>query len=1180
MTRATVILVFAAAMLAVGLVTILAWFLYTTYLNRVERRLAARKGLYREMVSELATRDRALLGPIIHQMKTLYDLDALEAVLEEQARSATGRADWLVEVYDELGLIDKYIAKLKEARKWRDRAFAAELLGRVGSAKAVPALLEVVQATRTEDSDVREIALRALARIADPRAVEPLVQAMSTADPWLTTRIADILTHHGDAAVDPLIALLTQPAGQPARAWAANVLGELRAARAFPALVRGLNDPDDEVRGKVATALGRLGDRRAVAHLLDHLLTDPAPFVRSRIASTLGRLGGPEVIDRLVRTLRDPAWWVRMRSVEALEQIGAASEGPLLVALDDPDPEIRSRAAVALERLGVPQALAQKIQAGENGTDVASMLTRLSAGGARELLTELITHPSARVREAAMTAVRKGNRDDLTEEVMRAASEDIEPSLRAGALDTLRSLGQRQAVPVAISGLTDADERVRTAAIRLVGEFGALAAIEVLRSRTGDADAEVRAAAARALGALHATAAHQEFVRLLDDPAAQVREAAVSGAGMARLRHLVPRIVGLLRDPDPHVRRTAAEAIGRLGDGEAVPALLEAFREASADLREAITATVARLDPGATPALFDALLQSPEAEGKIGLTRTLRRLRPPGALEILARLSHDSEPSVRAAAIEALGRCTRPEEGERLSRIAVVAEGMNDPDENVRARAIDAGVRLGFDDQARTLIGLLSADPSTRVRERAALALGILHITGGQGSLTDACRRTESPSVRAAAALSSAMFDPTSLVVRMLEMPDEGAAREMLRDRLRTDPWYRLLARRLSRVRAVELRSLAAPETSQSQSLLSHGLKSTLETGDRVQMIGSLRAFQGEQGLTTMLQVLRDDPSPEVRTAALRAVGELLDTEELIALGSRSLSDPSLLVRTAAVDFFSRVPPEQAFPRLIRSIRPDEDPAVLAAVGDLASRELPAFREAVATMPLEPGRAILVVRIARFVHHPEVAEVLERFSQSSWPEVRESVAETGRQRPDALGAETLGRLILDPTISVRHAAAGAAAAAERFDLLEKMTHDPHVAVRRQVGIALGRSAPVAQPGLLILDRLSSDPEMAVRAAAHVARLLQGTPVPLPPGIDPDTAADAVRESADLAGLRETARSTIGEDRRLAAALALALLQDDVAREVARTDPVPAIRHRVSGALELALQTGREARPDG
>jgi len=67
----------------------------------------------------------------------------------------------------------------------------------------------------------------------------------------------------------------------------------------------------------------------------------------------------------LFRALGDPAWWVRMRSVEALEQIGTRAEGPLLVALDDPDPEIRIRAAVGLERLGVPAALVGMIQRGE-----------------------------------------------------------------------------------------------------------------------------------------------------------------------------------------------------------------------------------------------------------------------------------------------------------------------------------------------------------------------------------------------------------------------------------------------------------------------------------------------------------------------------------------------------------------------------------------------------------------------------------------------------------------------------------------------------------------------------------------------------------------------------------------------------------------------------------------------
>jgi HEAT repeat protein len=1171
MTRVTVVLVIAALMLTIGLLTVLAWFIYTTYLDRVERRLAARKSLYRELVSELATRDRALLEPTIHQMKTLYDLDALEAVLEEQARSVTGRPDWLLEVYDELGLVDKYIDKLRTARKWRDRAFAAELLGRVGSAKAVPALLETVQATRTEDSDVREIALRALARIGDPRAVEPLIAALSSADAWLTARIADILTRHGDAAVDPLITLLAGPSRHPARAWAANVLGEVRAQRAFPALVRGLSDPDDEVRGKAATALGRLGDRRAIHHLLEHLLTDPAPFVRVRIAGTLGQFGGPEVIDRLVHSLRDPAWWVRMRSVEALEQIGPAAQGPLLVALDDPDAGIRSRAAAALERLGVPDGLITMIGSGGDSAEASDLLVRLSAGGARELLAELMQHSLPKVREAVITAVRQGRRRDLSAELMQTASRDTEPGLRALALETLRSLRCDQAVAVAMASLSDSEQQVRAAAIRLIGELGGPDAVELLRARTADPEPSVRAAAARALGALRAAAAQPNFFDLLGDRESEVREAALIGAADAGLRPLVPQVIELLGDEDPNVRQAAVAALGKLGDPAAVPALLREFPQASPDLRETIATAVARLDLEATPMLIETVLQSPDIGSKIAVSRMMARLRPSGFVDVLARLSESPEPTVRSAAVEALGRRTRTDGAADETRRRLVTAALGDPDENVRARAVDAAARLGLEDQGPEIAGLFASDPSSTVRERAALAIGLLHLAREDRALVEACRRSEPTNVRAAAALAAGVFNPDSLVLRVLEMPDEAAVREVIRQRLASDPWFRLLERRLSRARAVELRALSAAAAGAGQTYLAEGLRSTLDIGERVRMIGGLRALQGEQSLSALLQIVREDPSAEVRTAALTAVADLLDTEERLALGGRALGDPSLLVRRAAIDLYGKVAPARAFPNLIRSLRQDEDPAVLAVAAELAGREFPSFREATSALPLDPTQTVLLVRVARFIDHPELSSLVLPHSRSTWPEVREAVAELGRHRPDALDPQALESLTADPMIAVRYAAAGAAAAAERYDLLERMKQDPDLRVRRQVAIALGRSAPIGKPGLSILERLGLDAEMSVRAAAYVARLLQGTPVPLPPGVDPRAAAEAVREASDVASLRDTARGTAGEERRLAAALALAMLQDEVAQEVARTDPVPAIRHRVSGALELAMQ---------
>src|SRR5262249_10654594 len=144
----------------------------------------------------------------------------------------------------------------------------------------------------------------------------------------------------------------------------------------------------------------------AVTYLLDHLLSDPAPFVRARIAGALGQFPGTEVIDRLVRALGDPAWWVPMRSVEALEQIGPTAEHPREVALGDREPEIRIRAAVALERLGVPARLVSQIEKGEATTETQELLVKFGVAGARELLAEHLHHRSLAVREAMVAAIR------------------------------------------------------------------------------------------------------------------------------------------------------------------------------------------------------------------------------------------------------------------------------------------------------------------------------------------------------------------------------------------------------------------------------------------------------------------------------------------------------------------------------------------------------------------------------------------------------------------------------------------------------------------------------------------------------------------------------------------------------------------------------------------------------
>ena len=239
----------------------------------------------------LATRERALLEPEIHQLRTLRDFEALEAVLEEQARTFD-RASRLA------------------ARRVRPARPGGELRGR-GSGKrrsggsaplprscwdgsATPRrsrpCSKTIQATRTEDADVREIALRASgpdrgsARGRTPSS-RPCAKPRSGwrhASPTFSGR-------HGDVVVDPMIAFLAESTRHPARAWAANILGELRAPRAFPVLVHALRRSRRRGSGQGGRRPGAAG-RPPRSHLpARHLLTDPAPFVRARIAGALGQ---------------------------------------------------------------------------------------------------------------------------------------------------------------------------------------------------------------------------------------------------------------------------------------------------------------------------------------------------------------------------------------------------------------------------------------------------------------------------------------------------------------------------------------------------------------------------------------------------------------------------------------------------------------------------------------------------------------------------------------------------------------------------------------------------------------------------------------------------------------------------------------------------------------------------
>jgi putative membrane-bound dehydrogenase-like protein len=116
-----------------------------------------------------------------------------------------------------------------------------------------------------------------------------------------------------------------------------------RDAGAVPMLVQCLQDAAPQVRREAATALGRIGDKRAVKPLLEAMRVGGDRFVEHALVYALIRIADR---DDLVAALQDPTPNVRRAALVALDQMENGNLTPDLVTplLDPIDPSLQQAA--------------------------------------------------------------------------------------------------------------------------------------------------------------------------------------------------------------------------------------------------------------------------------------------------------------------------------------------------------------------------------------------------------------------------------------------------------------------------------------------------------------------------------------------------------------------------------------------------------------------------------------------------------------------------------------------------------------------------------------------------------------------------------------------------------------------------------------------------------------------
>ncbi len=225
------------------------------------------------------------------------------------------------------------------------------------------------------------------------------------------------------------------------------------------------------------------------------------------------------------------------------------------------------------------------------------------------------------------------------------------------------------------------------------------AAREQLRAMVGDSSAKVRVAVARALTYLNDPGAIAAVLeQLKQEPDADIRAELATALALTNNPQVVDPLLGLLDDPSIHVAEVAADGLRELGP--TIDKDPELSARVALKLRQTFDGHSAA--PGNAPlraALVDAMgtLQNPE------LTKLYPRLL--GPTEAVA---------VRCAALRALGKTKQPWAAD------IIANALDDPDDDVRLEAINALNTTANFNQAEKLYNILkSPAQKPNIRQRA-----------------------------------------------------------------------------------------------------------------------------------------------------------------------------------------------------------------------------------------------------------------------------------------------------------------------------------------------------------------------------------------------------------------------------------------------------------------------------
>src|SRR5258708_6225144 len=422
----------------------------------------------------------------------------------------------------------------------------------------------LIAEVKSSGNPASPLAMKALEKLMSlgADAIDPIVDALATAEKKETTAYVEVLARLIDAKTLPILLKTMSEANGRAMS---GIAGALSSSKNYPAhaLLDALAKPGMPKQA-LLDVISAQKTRYTVRELLNAAYTQE-PSERNGLFKIIGEIADESSVDDLIARIegKDPV--ARLNIINVLARFNLPKvQQAVQKQLKDSSKFIRSAALTALSKMDGPFDM--------------------------PLVVGMLRDPEIEVQNKAVDVVVKANHPETIKYLVDVLKDENEYARRA-AVEVLNVVGTSKSVKYLLEVIADSDWWVRTRAADALGKIGGPRVVDAVLALVKDDNQDIRRAAIEILNQTKDERAVAQLIEATKDPDWWVSERAVDALAEIGSTKSLPRFIEMLSAGEPKSMPTVIRAIGKVGDQKCIEHLLPMLQRPENEIKvEAISA--------------------------------------------------------------------------------------------------------------------------------------------------------------------------------------------------------------------------------------------------------------------------------------------------------------------------------------------------------------------------------------------------------------------------------------------------------------------------------------------------------------------------------------------------------------------------------------------------------------